>query len=42
MPGEDYIVQEAEHNGYLRLHTPLVVKPGGHRDLGDLKMGPKR
>jgi hypothetical protein len=42
VPGEDYIVHEAQHSGILRIYAPLRVEPGKHKNLGDIKMDPER
>jgi RNA polymerase sigma factor (sigma-70 family) len=42
VPGEEYRVMEAAHSSILRLFAPVVVAPGKHQDLGDLKMDPPR
>ncbi len=41
VPGQEYRVSEAHHNGILRIYAPARVTPGKHQDLGDIKMDPQ-
>jgi RNA polymerase sigma factor (sigma-70 family) len=40
IPGQEYRVanHSARRPGFLDLYVPVIVKPGEHKDMGDLKM----
>jgi RNA polymerase sigma factor (sigma-70 family) len=41
IPGQPYLVSEAvNYTGRLRISTPVLVEPGKHQDLGDIKARP--